>query len=184
MFEQSPATFTTFWSNSAYMLSLPAFAGRLLVIHQISRCLGKENQSPGFSVKPKQIFFLLFSELGLIGFYFRLTRVCFFWINRKWSIPVNTSSDWPFFANNSMAKRRSNWPCASSAKKKKYAAKYKPEWATDFQFICHSDKGPTFAYCRVCNMHINIACLMTTLSVIAHSNADSERVLDVSKDQH
>ena len=42
-----------------------------------------------------------------------------------------------------MAKRGSDSPCASSAKKKKYAAKYKPEWATDLQFICHSDKGPT-----------------------------------------
>ena len=57
--------------------------------------------------------------------------------------------------NNSMAKRGSDSPCASSAKKKKYAAKYKPEWATDLQFICLSDKGPTFAYCRVCNRHIN-----------------------------
>ena len=56
-----------------------------------------------------------------------------------------------------MAKHGSDSPCASSAKKK-YAAKYKPEWATDLQFviICHSDKGPTFAYCRVCNTHINV----------------------------
>ena len=44
--------------------------------------------------------------------------------------------------NNSMAKRGFDSPCASSAKKKKYAAKYEPEWATDLQFICHSDKGP------------------------------------------
>ena len=96
--------------------------------------------------------------------------------------------------NNSIAKYGSGSPYASSAKKKKYAAKYKPEWATDLQFICHSDKGPTFAYCRVCNTHINVAHsavpfpllarLRTTLSVIAHSNANSERVLDVSKDRH
>ena len=46
--------------------------------------------------------------------------------------------------NNSMAS-----PCASSVKEKKYAAKYKPEWATDLQFICHSDKRLTFAYCSV-----------------------------------
>ena len=59
--------------------------------------------------------------------------------------------------NNSMAKRGSDSPCASSAKRKKYAARYKPEWVTDLQFKCHSDKGPTFAYCRVCNMHINVA---------------------------
>ena len=59
--------------------------------------------------------------------------------------------------NNSMAKCGSDSPCASSAKKKKYAAKYKPEWATDLQFICHSDKRPTFAYCRVCNTHLNVA---------------------------
>ena len=56
-----------------------------------------------------------------------------------------------------MAKRGSDSPCASSAKRKKYAARYKPEWVTDLQFICHSDKGPTFAYCRVCNAHINVA---------------------------
>ena len=56
--------------------------------------------------------------------------------------------------NNSMAKRGSDSPCASSAKKKKYAAKYKPELATDLQFICHSDKGPMFAYCRVCQSDI------------------------------
>ena len=57
-----------------------------------------------------------------------------------------------------MAKHGSDSPCASSAKKK-YAAKYKPQWATDLQFIiiCHSDNGPTFAYCRVCNTHINVA---------------------------
>ena len=57
-----------------------------------------------------------------------------------------------------MAKHGSDSPCASSTEKK-YAAKYKPEWATDLQFIiiCHSDKGPTFAYCRVCNMHTNVA---------------------------
>ena len=59
-----------------------------------------------------------------------------------------------FYGNNSMAKCGSNLPCANSAKKKKYAAKYKPEWATDLPFICHSDKGPTFAYC---NTHINVA---------------------------
>ena len=56
-----------------------------------------------------------------------------------------------------MAKRGSDSSCASSVKKKNYAGKYKPEWATDLQFICHSDKGPTFAYCRVCNTHINVA---------------------------
>ena len=88
-----------------------------------------------------------------------------------------------------MAKRGSDSPCASSAKKKKYAAKYKPEWATDLPFICHSDKRPTFAYCRVCNTHINVAHgalqfpllarLMTTLSVIAHSNAGSECVFSM-----
>ena len=87
--------------------------------------------------------------------------------------------------NNSMAKHGSDSLCASSGKKK-FAAKYKPEWATDLQFICHSDKRPMFAYCRVCNTHINVAhgavrflllaCLMTTLSVIAHSNAGSERM--------
>ena len=44
-----------------------------------------------------------------------------------------------------MAKCGSDLPCANSAKKK-YAAKYKPEWVTELQFICHSDKGPTFAY--------------------------------------
>ena len=56
-----------------------------------------------------------------------------------------------------MTKRGSDLPCASSAKKKKYAAKYKPEWATDLQFICRSDKGLTFVYCRACNTHINVA---------------------------
>ena len=39
-----------------------------------------------------------------------------------------------------MAKRGSDSPGTSSVKKKKYAAKYKPEWTTDLQFICHSDK--------------------------------------------
>ena len=33
--------------------------------------------------------------------------------------------------NNSMAKHGSDSPCASSAKKKKYVAKYKSEWVTD-----------------------------------------------------
>ena len=57
-----------------------------------------------------------------------------------------------------MAKHGSDSPCASSAKKK-YTAKYKPEWAIDLQFIIiyHSDKGPTFAYCKVCTTYINIA---------------------------
>ena len=50
-----------------------------------------------------------------------------------------------------MAKCGSDSPCASSAKK--YAAKYKPEWATDLQFIYHSDKRPTFAYCSVQYAH-------------------------------
>ena len=90
--------------------------------------------------------------------------------------------------NNSMAKRRSDSPCASSAKKK-YAAKYKPEWATDLQFICHSDKGPTFVYCRVCNTHINVAhgspckfgqsLYVAESHIIVHSNADSERVFSM-----
>ena len=39
-----------------------------------------------------------------------------------------------------MAKRGSDSSCAISAKKKKYAAKYKPEWATDLLFICHSER--------------------------------------------
>ena len=83
-----------------------------------------------------------------------------------------------------MAKYGSDLPCASSEKKKKYAVKYKLEWATDLQFICHSDK-------RVCNMHINVAHgaerfpllarLMTTLSVITHSNAGNERVFSMCR---
>ena len=54
------------------------------------------------------------------------------------------------FSSCGTQKHGSESPCTSSAKKK-YAAKYKLEWATDLQFIiiCHSDKGPTFAYCRV-----------------------------------
>ena len=184
----------------------PAFAGRLLEFHQISRSSGKENQSPGFSVKPKQFFvYVIFrTRHGLIGFYFRLTRVCFSGSTEScqyrsiWSIPVligrflKHNHDVflalglgkhalysfrlvvfshvfcaPSFikrlirclldGNNSMAKCRSDSSCTSSVKKKNYAAKYKLEWATDLQFICHSDKGPTFAYCRVCNMHINVA---------------------------
>ena len=97
--------------------------------------------------------------------------------------------------NNSMAKHGSDSPCASSAKKK-YAAKYKPEWATDLQFIiiCHSDKGPTFAYCSVQYAHKRSArwqeqhcspCKFGQLlyvaesHIIAHSNADSERVFSL-----
>ena len=47
----------------------PAFAGRLLEIYQISCSPGKENQSPGFSVKPKQFFFYVIfrSKHGVIG---------------------------------------------------------------------------------------------------------------------
>ena len=81
-----------------------------------------------------------------------------------------------------MAKRGSDLPCTSSAKKKKCAAKYKPEWATDLQFICHSDKGPMFAYCRVCNTHINVAHggksdIVRHASSASHSTLHSSHVL-------
>ena len=48
-----------------------------------------------------------------------------------------------------MAKRASDSPCASSAKNRKYAAKYQPEWAIQMDFICSSDKGAMFVYCSV-----------------------------------
>ena len=101
--------------------------------------------------------------------------------------------------NNSMAKCGSDSPCASSTKKKIYTAKYKPEWATDLQFICHSDKGPTFGYCRVCNTHLNVV-YGGKSDIVRHASSASystlqkatssptatqrRRVLDVSKDRH
>jgi len=39
-----------------------------------------------------------------------------------------------------MAKHSYGSPCASSAKKRKYAAKYQPERAIQVDFICASDK--------------------------------------------
>ena len=56
-----------------------------------------------------------------------------------------------------MAKRASDSPCASSAKKRKYAAKCQREWATQMDFICASDKGAMFAYCKVCNVDMNVS---------------------------
>ena len=46
-----------------------------------------------------------------------------------------------------MAKRTSDSLCVT----------YQPEWATEMDFICASDKGETFAYCRVSNVHVNVS---------------------------
>ena len=56
-----------------------------------------------------------------------------------------------------MAKRVSDSPCAGSAKNRKYVAKYQPEWATQMDFICASDKEAMFGYCKVCNVHLNVS---------------------------
>ena len=79
--------------------SIRTFAGRLLEIYQISRS-GKENQSPGFSVKPKQIFFLCYfpNSAWPNWVLFPADSSMFFLVNRKCSILVNTGSDWPFSA--------------------------------------------------------------------------------------
>ena len=45
----------------------------------------------------------------------------------------------------------------SAAKRKKYAAKCKPEWVADMPWIGPSDRGSTFAFCRVCSSHISVA---------------------------
>ena len=45
----------------------------------------------------------------------------------------------------------------SAAKRKKYAAKFKPEWVADMPWIGPSDRGSTFAFCRVCSSHISFA---------------------------
>ena len=68
----------------------PAFAGRLLEFHHISRSPGKENQSPGFSVKPKQFFFLCYfpNSAWPNRVLFPAESSMFFWVNRKLSIPV------------------------------------------------------------------------------------------------
>ena len=69
-----------------------------------------------------------------------------------------------------MAKCGCDSPCASSTKKRKYATKYQPEWATEMDFICASDKGTTFAYCRVCNVHINVS-FGGKYDIVRHSKA-------------
>ena len=75
-----------------------------------------------------------------------------------------------------MAKRASDSPCASSAKKRKYAAKYQPEWATQMDVICASEKGPKFAYCKVCNVHVNVS-FGGKYDVVRHSKSASHGTL-------
>ena len=54
-----------------------------------------------------------------------------------------------------MAKRKGDFTTPVS--KKKYSSKYKPEWTTDMPWLGPSDRGASFAYCRVCSSHISIA---------------------------
>ena len=75
-----------------------------------------------------------------------------------------------------MAKRACDSPCASSAKKKKYAARYQPEWATEMNFICASDKGASFGYCKVCNVHVNVSS-GGKYDVVRHSKSASHVTL-------
>jgi len=80
-----------------------------------------------------------------------------------------------------MAKRASDSPCASSAKKRKYAAKYQPEWATQVDVICVSDKGAMFAYCKMCNVNISFG---VKYDVVRHSKWASRGSLkNVTKTQ-
>ena len=83
-----------------------------------------------------------------------------------------------------MVKRASDSPCASFAKKRKYAGKYQPEWATQMDFICASDKGAMFAYCKVCNVHVNVS-FGGKYDVVRHSKSRyfEERHEDTATDE-
>ena len=75
-----------------------------------------------------------------------------------------------------MAKRASDSPCASSAKKRKYAAKYQTGMGDSDGFICASDKGAMFAYCKVCNVHVNVS-FGGKYDVVRHSKSASHGTL-------
>ena len=53
---------------------------------------------------------------------------------------------------------------------------YQPEWATQIYLICPSDKGAMFAYCKVCNVHVNVS-LGGKYDVIRHSKSTSHGTL-------
>ena len=84
----------------SYMLSLLHSPGDAW---KSTKSPGKENQSPGFSVKPKPIFFLCyFPNLAWPNWVlFPADSSMFFWVNRKCLTPVNSGSDWPFSVTSS-----------------------------------------------------------------------------------
>jgi len=77
-----------------------------------------------------------------------------------------------------MAKRVFDSPCASSAKKRKHTAKYQPERATQMDFICASDKGAMFAYCKVCNEDLNVS-FDGKYGVVRHSKSASHGIDEI-----
>ena len=97
---------------------------------------------------------------------------------RDLHIKYYKASDSLFVALNddNMAKRAYDSPCASSVKKRKYTAKYQPGWATQIDFIYASDKGAMFAYCKVCNAHVNVF-FGGKYDVVRHSKSASHGTL-------
>ena len=75
-----------------------------------------------------------------------------------------------------MAKCASDSPCVSSAKKRKYSAKYQPELATQMDYICASDNEAMFTYCKVCKMHVNVS-FGGKYDVVGHSKSASHGTL-------
>ena len=49
---------------------------------------------------------------------------------------------------------------------------YQPEWATQMDFICASEMGAMFAYCKVCNVHVNVS-FGGKYDVVRHSKSAS-----------
>ena len=53
--------------------------------------------------------------------------------------------------------KRSVSPSRQSTKKRKYASTFKASWIGDLSWIGKSDRGTSYAYCRVCNSHFGVS---------------------------
>ena len=52
--------------------------------------------------------------------------------------------------------KRSALPSRQCTKKRKYASTFKASWIGDLDWTSKSDRGASYAYCRICNSHFGV----------------------------
>jgi hypothetical protein len=73
--------------------------------------------------------------------------------------------------------RDDNGIAVPSGKRKKFVSVYRDVWALEYRYMCKSERGPNYAFCKFCKVHISIAS-GGKHDIYRHSHNEKHRTLE------